>query len=170
MNDARRSARLTLGRIAGLFGVKGWVKVHSYTRPPADILNYRDWLVGDGEDVRHIRLAEGRVHGAGVVARLDGYEDRDRARALIGCSVGVDREVLPALPSGEYYWCDLEGLAVVNGDGVALGRVDHLIETGANDVLVIKGERERLVPYTPQVVRRVDLEAGVMEVDWDADD
>lgn len=169
MDRDRRSERLIIGRVAGLFGVKGWVRVHSYTRPAGDILKYREWLVGDGADAQRLSLSEGRTHGAGLLARLEGFEDRDRARELVGRAIGIDRSELPPLPPGEYYWCDLEGLSVVNGEGRPLGRVDRLLETGANDVLVIKGDRERLVPYTPEVVRRIDLEAGVMEVDWDAD-
>ncbi len=101
------------------------------------------------------------------MARLDGVTDRDAAAALAGCDVGVARDALPALDDGEYYWSDLIGLEVRSVDGVALGTVARMMETGANDVLVVDGERERLVPYLPgRVVRSVDLEAGTIEVDW----
>ena len=169
MDRTRGTQRVTLGRIVGLFGVKGWVKIYSATRPIEDILNYSEWLVGGEGAERRVRLLDGRLQGPGLVALLEGCADRDQARALVGATIAVERAQLPALAEGEYYWCDLEGLRVLTLEGQVLGNVDHLIETGANDVLVVHGERERLLPYTGEVVRRIDLEAGLIEVDWDAD-
>lgn len=160
-----------IGRISGLYGVQGWVRVYSYTVPRTAILELKPWLVRRGRDGWERRaLAEGRAHGKGVVARLAGVENRDEAAGLIGADVAVLREELPDLGPGEYYWADLEGLQVRTIDGKALGIVDHLFSTGANDVIVVRGERERLIPFIKdEVVRRIDLSRGEIEVDWDPD-
>mgnify|MGYP002662891353 CR=1 FL=1 len=111
-----------------------------------------------------------REGGKGLIAILPGVEDRDAAEALRGTEVLVPRSALPPPAPGEYYWVDLEGLRVVNVEGVALGTVSHLFSTGANDVLVAKGERERMIPFVqPDYIRSVDFETGVVTVDWDAD-
>ncbi len=116
-----------------------------------------------------LRVLDGRSQGRGLIARLEGCTDRDQAHALIGAEIAIDLAQLPALGAGEYYWAQLEGLRVVNLQGVELGRVSHLLETGANDVLVVKGEREHLIPYIGAVIRAVDTEAGLIRVDWDPD-
>jgi 16S rRNA processing protein RimM len=160
---------VVMGRISAPFGVKGWVKVQPNTAAARNLLAYKTWwLEGDG-DWRSIAVSEARVHGTAVVARLEGCEDRDAAAALRGKHVAVPRAALPGTRSGEYYWADLIGLAVVNGAGQALGRIAGLLRTGANDVLVVAGERERLIPFIADVIREVDLAAGVMRVEWDAD-
>lgn len=158
---------VVVGRIAGVYGVKGWVRVYSYTQPLDNILEYTPWQVRIGADWRVIKPLEGRIHGKGIVALLEGCADRDAAAALVGCDIAVDRAQMPAAGKGEFYWADLMGLKVLTLEGVELGVVDHLFETGANDVLVVKGERERLLPYTDSVVRDIDLAAGLMRVDWD---
>jgi 16S rRNA processing protein RimM len=170
MNDVRPEGRVTLGRIVGLFGVKGWVKVHSDTRPREGILRYSPWQLGLHGQWQEMRLAEGRAQGTGVIARLEGCDDRDRAQALIGAEIAVRAEQLPAPTRGEYYWAQLEGLRVVNLQGVELGTVSHLFETGSNDVLVVSGERERLIPFTKYAVHEVDLERRRIRVDWDPED
>jgi 16S rRNA processing protein RimM len=158
-----------MGRISAPFGVKGWVKVQPNTAAARNLLAYTTWWVeGDG-DWRNFAVAEARVQGRTVVAKLEGCEDRDAAAALRGKHVAVPRAALPGTRSGEYYWADLIGLAVVNGAGQALGRIAGLLRTGANDVLVVAGERERLIPFIADVIREVDLAAGVMRVEWDAD-
>jgi 16S rRNA processing protein RimM len=162
--------RVIVGRVAGLYGVRGWVKVRSDTRPREGILNYNPWRMKLGGEWKEMRLAEGRAHGEGIIARLEGYTDRDRAGELIGAEIAVDRAQLPPARPGEYYWSDLVGLRVLTLDGTELGTVDHLLETGANDVLVVQGERERLLPWIGSVVREVDLGAGVIRVDWDPAD
>ncbi len=159
-----------MGRIAGLFGIKGWVKVFSYTRPREAILNYHSWRLQLAEGWQELELAEGRIHGPGVVARFDGIEDRDAASQLVGADIAIERAQLPKPGRGEYYWADLEGLRVVNLEGVELGTVNHLFDTaGANDVMVVVGERERLIPFTKHAIREVDLKSGIIRVDWDAD-
>lgn len=157
-----------LGRIVGLFGVKGWVKVYSYTVPPEAVLEHRHWLLDQQEGWRSLELLEGKRHGKSIIARIEGVEDRDAAAAYIGSDIGVSREQLPATAPGEYYWADLEGSKVVHKDGRELGTVDYLLETGANDVLVLKGEKERLIPFVmDKVILDVDVDKGVITVDWE---
>jgi 16S rRNA processing protein RimM len=150
--------------------VKGWVRVYSYTGPREKIVDYQPWYLQVSGEWLPRQVAEGRRHGKGVIVRLEGCEDRDQALALINSEIGVRRDQLPATAPGEYYWQDLIGLSVVNLQGERLGEVDHLLETGANDVLVVQGERERLIPFVlQQVVKQVDLQAGTIQVDWDRD-
>ena len=160
-----------LGRISGLHGVQGWVKIHSDTQPRENILTYDPlYLMQNGEWVER-RLERGRLQGNTVVAKLNGCNDRETARTLMGADIAVRRSQLPdSMEVGEYYWTDLKGLTVINREGINLGQVDYLFETGSNDVMVLKGERERLVPYIwQQVVLDVDLLKGQMIVDWDTD-
>ena len=159
---------VVLGRISGLFGVKGWIKVHSYTDPREGILDYREWHLSRDSNSETLQLAEGRKHGKALIARIDGIEDRDAAADLVGAEIRVGRAALPATEEGQYYWADLEGLQVVNRNGKALGKVDYLLETGANDVLVVKGEQEVLIPFIKgDVIESVDLAAGVVHVNWE---
>lgn len=146
------------------------MRVYSYTQPRENIVQYQPWYLKQSGDWQPRKLAEGSRHGKGVIARLQDCMDRDQALALMGSEIGIRRDQLPDTAPGEYYWSDLQGLEVVTVDNEVLGRVDHLLETGANDVLVIKGDRERLVPFVlEQVVKRVDLDSGIIEVDWDKD-
>ena len=161
-----------MGRISGVYGVRGWVRIFSYTEPRENIISYRPWFLSKNKaDWTKTALEDGRRHGKGVVAQLAGCTDRDAAHALIGREIAVRRDQLPETASGEYYWNDLVGLQVINAQDEKLGRIDHLLETGANDVLVLKeGERERLIPFVlDQVVLQVDLDNGVIRVDWDKD-
>lgn len=161
-------SKVVLGRVSGLFGVRGWVKVYSHTEPRENIAGYPDWYLQCDGDWQPVRVEQGRRHGKGVVVKLVGIEDRDQAAGLIDCDIAIDRDQLPPLPPGEYYWTDLEGLRVVTLEGTELGRVSHLFATGANDVMVVTGERERLLPFVqPDIIRRVDPEQGLIEVDWD---
>lgn len=171
---ARADARLLLGKIVGLFGVDGWVKLESYAEPRERIFKYRPWFVGgaDGGSEVEFESAQGRVQGRGIVARLPGIEDRDAAAALIGAEIRIPRSALPKPGRGEFYWADLEGLAVVNTQGIEFGKVSHLFATGANDVLVARDEkgRERMIPFVSgQFVQQVDIEGGKIVVDWDAE-
>jgi 16S rRNA processing protein RimM len=159
---------IILGRISGLFGVKGWVKIYSHPSQREGILRYKTLYLKQDGSWQAFELAAGQAQGKGVVAKLAGYDDRDQAASLIGVDIAIKRDQLPPLQAGEYYWTDLEGLRVENLEGVDLGVVSHLFETGANDVLVVKGERERLIPYTQgMAVKEVDLQAGRILVDWD---
>lgn len=173
---SRGTARVLLGRIHGLFGVRGWVKIYSYTVPVENILDYPLWHVGRDDDWRPVRLVDGRRHGKGLVALLapqneDGngepVADRDAAAAFVGCDVAVPREHLPPPPPGQHYWADLIGLRVTGRNGADLGAVDHVLDTGAHGVLVVSGERERLIPLVRgPIVEMVDLDAGRITVDW----
>jgi 16S rRNA processing protein RimM len=162
--------RVLLGHICGLHGVCGWVKVFSVTAPPANILNYSPWQIGQGGQWRTLDVLSGRVQGKSIVAQLATYDDRDAAAQLLGAEIAVYREQLPILDKGDYYWTDLIGLTVINQQGITLGQVSYLLETGANDVLVVQGDRERLIPFLhDQVVLMIDFERGVVSVDWDAE-
>jgi 16S rRNA processing protein RimM len=166
----RDAETVVLGRIVGVFGVRGWVKVFSHTEPRDNILTYSPWLVREGGSWKALRLLDGKPHGKGMIALLEGCTDRDRAALLLGCDIAVERERLPRLEQDDYYWSDLEGLRVRTLEGEELGVVSHLFETGANDVMVVAGEREHLIPYLwHRVVKQVDLEAGLILVDWDPD-
>lgn len=162
---------IPMGRLHGAFGVRGEVKLESYADPLRAIARYQPWTLRDARG--HERLCEGakvREGGKGLIATLPGVEDRDAADALRGTDILVPRSALPPPAPGEYYWVDLEGLRVVNLDGVDFGTVSHLFNNGANDVLVTQGERERMIPFVqPAYVHGVDLEAGVITVDWDAE-
>lgn len=161
---------VTLGRVGAPHGVGGWFRVRSAARPPESILEFDTWLIGGADGWRAYRLLDGRARANGIVARLDGVADRDAAAALRHATIAVPRTALPEPGAGEWYWADLVGLAVETVDGTPLGRVDGLLETGANDVLVVRGERERLIPWLPgRVVKRVEPHAGRLVVDWDPD-
>jgi 16S rRNA processing protein RimM len=164
-------SQVVVGEIVGVYGIKGWVKVKSFTEPRENLLAYQPWLLSDaqGREVTY-KLCEGRMHGKGLIARLESVEDRDAAAAFMGYQIRVERDSLGTTEPGQYFWSDLCGLAVETADGVALGQVRSLIETGANDVLVVEGERRRLIPFVQeQVVKSVDLDSGRVVVDWDPD-
>jgi 16S rRNA processing protein RimM len=167
MTDERR---ILLGRVLGAFGVRGELKILSHTDPQSALLRYQPWtLVREGVE-RRVEGVQGRQTVKGVVATLPGVADRDAAQALAGTEIWAPRRVLPKAQPGEYYWVDLEGLEVFNLEGVALGRVSHLFDTGSNHVMVLGGERERLIPFIEgDFVKSVDFDAGRIEVDWDAD-
>ena len=168
--------RVTLGRVAGVFGVKGWIRVHSYTRPPENILKYRHWWIASRVPFEAKLLGTQAQGGGSLVAQIcdaagQPIEDRDVAAALIGAELQVERAALPKLKPGELYWADLLGLAVENLDGVALGIVTDMTSNGAQDVLVIAdGEIERLIPFVRDVIiKQVDVEARRLVCDWQPD-
>lgn len=157
-----------MGHVVGAFGVRGWLKVLSGAEPAEALLDYSPWLLLRDGEWKSYKVLDGGVHGKGLVAHLEGVDDRDQAELLRGAEIAVERARLEPLDEGEYYWADLIGLRVVTTQGVELGRIERLMETGANDVLVVRGERERLIPYLrPDVVTAVDLATGTLQVDWD---
>lgn len=165
-----RNGLIVVGRVVGLFGVRGWVKIRSYTQPPENILNYHPWTVVMQGQRREVPVTASRVHGHGIVVQLQGGTDRDAVRDLIGADIAVHRRQLPPPEEGRYYWADLVGLEVLDAAGRSLGRVDHLMATGANDVLVVRGERERLIPFIRgRIIKDIDLERGTLTAEWDAD-
>ena len=160
---------IAVGRLHGAFGVRGEVKLESYADPLRAIARYQPWTLRDAAGVeRELSGARGKASGKHLVATLPGVEDRDQVEAMRGQEIFVPRSALPPPSAGEFYWVDLEGLRVVNVDGTDFGTVSHLFSTGANDVLVARGDRERLIPFVdPDYIRSVDFEAGVVTVDWD---
>ena len=162
---------VVMGKLTSPYGVKGWLRVYSWTSPMEGILSYGTWLVEHNGQRTPMTLLNGQRHGKGLVVRLEGVDSREAAERVAGATIWLKADELPALASDEYYWYQLEGLRVHTVDGVALGRVEYLFETGANDVLVVRGEdRERLIPFLPDdVIQRVDLEGGTMTVNWDPD-
>jgi len=163
-----RQQEINVGRISGVFGVKGWIKVFSFTDIRENILNYSPWLLKKGSETRSVGVVDGKLQGKVVVAQLDGINDRDQAASLIGWDIFITPEQLPRVAKGEYYWSDLIGLNVETNLGVQLGIVDGLLETGANDVVIVKGERERAIPFLQgKTIINIDLDAGRIIVDWD---
>ena len=158
-----------LGRITAPYGVKGWVRVHPSSALTGNLLRYRSWWLGGDQQWEEREVVQSRVHGSAVVAQMQGSEDRDAAARLRGKQVAVPRSALPAAQDNEFYWADLLGLKAVNAAGENLGQVVRILETGANDVLVVRGEREHLIPFVAVVVDEVDLANGVIRVDWGAD-
>jgi len=158
-----------LGYVSGLFGVRGWIKVYSHTSPKENILSHPSWYLCRDGQWQEYKLNQGKTHGKGLVAELEGVVDRDQAAALTGAEIAIPRDRLPDIPADEYYWCDLEGKRVVNLQGIELGRVDYLFETGANDVMVVKDDRQHLLPFIAQVIKDVDLDGDLITVDWDPD-
>jgi len=168
MEETRQDSIVPLGYISGVHGVQGWVKVHSWTDPREAILDYQPWLLG--EERTPVRVRAGRRSGKSVIAALPGVEDRDQALALVRKEIAVQRSQLPGLAEGKYYWADLEGLEVATTGGRKLGRIARMLETGTHDVMIVEGDRQMLIPFVPgRYVKRVDLDARCVEVDWDPD-
>ena len=185
------SEKVLLGRITGVYGVKGWVKVFSYTDPMEAIVDYSPWFIRaenrnpDRENRAawtKVKLKAGKRQAKTVIAKLENCNDRDAAMAYIGTEIAIEQQQLEELTEqDEYYWRDLIGLRVINQQDVELGVVKSLMETGANDVLVVVSEIdtedgvnketvERLIPWTMNnAIIAVDLEHKVIEVDWDPD-
>ena len=159
---------ISVGKVSGIFGVRGWIKVYSYTEVRENILTYSPWTLTKDKESKEVKVVDGRRHGKTIVARLQGLDDRDDAAALNGWEILIHSDQLPKARKGEYYWADLIGLHVKTVDGVDFGIVEQMLETGANDVVVVSGERERLIPFLQeQTIVDIDLQAGEMLVDWD---
>lgn len=186
--ESGTSEKVILGRITGVYGVKGWLKIFSYTDPMESIVDYSPWYIRPenrkNSPWKKVKLKAGKRHAKTVVAQLEGCDDRDEAQAFIGLEIAIELNQLEELKdSNEFYWRDLIGLRVINQQGIELGVVKKLMETGANDVLVVVSEKaaseaegtevvykERLIPWTMHsAIIAVDLEQGVIEVDWDPD-
>ncbi len=168
---SNQTRRILLGRIHGAFGVRGELKLESFTQPLNAIFRYQPWTLRDAQGhERELLGAHGRETSKGIVATLPDVGDRDVAEAMRGTELWASRSALPPPKPGEYYWVDLEGLRVVNLEGIEFGRVSHLFSTGVNDVLVVQGERERMIPFAePDYITSIDFDAQLIVVDWDAD-
>lgn len=165
------SELIKIGEISGVFGIKGWVKVYSYTDPRENVLKYSPWMIKKDNQTKIVEVMAGRQQGKSIVASLDGVIDRDVAASYSGWEILINKNQLPKARAGEYYWVDLVGLRVETDLGINLGTVDYLIETGANDVLVVKDkQQERLIPFLQeQTIKKIDLDNKIMIVDWDPD-
>jgi 16S rRNA processing protein RimM len=158
---------VVMGRVRAPHGLKGWIKIQPFTQEIEGLLDYPEWwLGGEGKWLQH-HVAESAVHGSMVVARLDGFTDRDVAAELRGRDVAVPRAAMPENREGEFYWNDLLGMEVCNRDAAKLGLVKKILETGANAVLVVQGDKELLVPFIRDVIVNVDLKARQLVVDWE---
>lgn len=165
---------IAMGHVSTAYGIKGWVWVHALTDPVSNIFGYQPWYLKTREGFRAVKVLEWRTQGKGVVAQLDLAPDRTAAEALKNLEIWVPKDSLPELEEGDYYWSDLVDLEVRTEAGQILGVVDGLMETGSNDVVVVKAaegsmdDRERLIPWLPgSVVKNVDLAGRVITVDWD---
>jgi len=170
---------IILGKLNAHHGVKGWLKIYSYTDPKENILSYKKVYVfkeGKSEYWKEIEFSEGRIQGKGIVAHIKDCNSREASEQFIGSSVGILKEDLKALEEDEIYWHDLIGLTVINQEGITLGKIESMLATPANDVMVIKPakgsidlQKEYLIPYIKQFVLEVDTKLGEVEVDWDSD-
>ena len=159
-----------MARVAGAFGIKGWLKLHTFTESPDSLDAYASWLLKSDKGWQEFELEDFAVNVKGVVAKLKGCDDRSAAEKLIKCDIGIPRDALEDAGEGEVFWFDLIGCDVVNIAGEKLGKIETLLETGANDVLVVKmGTEEILIPYLDDVVLKVDREAKLVTVNWTQD-
>lgn len=180
----KAEALIEIGKVVGVWGVKGWIKIHSYTRKRDGIGKYKNWILqpankGGSANQISVTVKTCRLQGKGVVAKLTDMDDRNIAHSFIGHKIFIESSQLPKLPQGEYYWHQLVGLDVLNMQGESLGRVDSMMETGANDVFLTvdyitdeSGNQqriERLIPQVEHVVIEVDAKANILKVDWDKD-
>jgi len=163
------SEYIVIGKVGATYGIQGWLKIYSYTAAAADILTYSPWYLEDASGWKLIEVKTGRQHGKGVVANFAGLNNPEQARLLTGKKIAIKRNTMPALDQGEYYWTDLEGLNVIDQHGNTLGKVAYLMETGANDVLVVKvAGKDHAIPYLPgSVITRVDLANQTIHVNWE---
>ena len=167
--------QITLGKVGAVYGIKGWLKIHSFTDEPEAILDYFPWSLKLGNKIQTVEITDWRKHNKGLIVKVDGIDDRDIAQALVGSEIFIKETALPELPQGDFYWRDLIGMSVITTQGYDLGVVSEMMETGANDVLVVKanlndgfGQKERLIPYLlEQVVESVSAENKQICVDWD---
>ncbi len=158
-----------VGTINGLFGVQGWVKVFSHTQPRKNILSYQPWHIQVDGQWQILEVTNGRSQSKTIVAKIKGIDNREQARAMIGVDIYIERSQLPKLKKGEHYWEDLIGLEVINQSNFVLGRVQGLVDTGANHVLVVQGKKEHWVPYIPPFLCEVDIKQRQILVDWNED-
>jgi 16S rRNA processing protein RimM len=166
----RERRPVVLGRVGGPFGVRGWVKVQSYTDPVEGIARFPVWELYRGSSLGRRGLLEWKRAGSGVAVCLEGVDTREAAQALNGAEVRVERAELPPTAPGEYYWHDLMGLDAFTPGGGPLGRVAGILDLPAHPVLVLEGDRERLVPLVGERIVAVDIDAGRLTLDWHPDD
>ncbi len=161
---------MTLATVGAPWGLQGWVKVWSATSPRERLLEYREFNGASEHWQGHLDVAQIRPQGRFLACKFNGFDSPEAAEKIKSVELQVRRSALPDTEENEYYWHDLIGLQVVTVAGIELGRIEEMLETGANDVMVVQGERRRWVPFViPEVVAEVDLVAGICRVDWDPD-
>jgi 16S rRNA processing protein RimM len=176
-NSAEKmSKRVVLGQIGKVHGIKGWLRLNSFTTPPENILEYSELFAEIDESWQVLEISQFKQQSKGLIVHFTGYDDPDIAKQLTGLEVVIASEDLPGLEDGSFYWHELEGMEVSNQQGQVFGLVARLLETGANDVLVVKAsagsidEKERLIPYIKEsVIKNIDTATGKIVVDWEAD-
>ena len=169
LTPQENNKKLLVGKINGFFGLQGWVKVFSYTNPRTNILNYSPWSIKVDGNFQSIDIANGREQSKTIVAHIKGIDNREDSQKFIGQDIYINKEQLPELMQGEYYWHELIGFDVINKDEEQLGTVDYFVETGANDVLVVKGKKEYWIPYIEPFLVSIDSKNNKILVDWDKD-
>lgn len=159
---------LVVGKIGSTYGIKGWIKILSYTEEIENILKYQPWYIEDQQGWKSIDIEQTKMHGNGIIVKFKGYDTPENARMLSGKKIAVLQDQLPALKKNEYYWNELQGLTVLDQHGENLGKVIYLMATGSNDVLVVKGSKEHAIPYIwHDVIQEIDLQKGIIYVDWE---
>jgi 16S rRNA processing protein RimM len=169
LTPQENNKKLLVGKINGFFGLQGWVKVFSYTNPRTNILNYSPWSIKVDGNFQSIDITSGREQSKTIVAHIKGIDNREDSQKFIGQDIYINKEQLPELTQGEYYWHELIGFDVINKDEEQLGTVDYFVETGANDVLVVKGKKEYWIPYIEPFLVSIDSKNNKILVDWDKD-
>ena len=169
LTPQENNKKLLVGKINGFFGLQGWVKVFSYTNPRTNILNYSPWSIKVDGNFQSIDITSGREQSKTIVAHIKGVDNREDSQKFIGQDIYINKEQLPELTQGEYYWHELIGFDVINMDEERLGTVDYFVETGANDVLVVKGKKEYWIPYIEPFLVSIDSKNNKILVDWDKD-
>jgi len=159
--------KITIGRFGSTFGIQGWIKIISFTDPVENIINLAPLFIKKNNDWQQLYLKDIKKHGKNIIAKINDVNDPETAAMYTNLDIAIEHEQLPKLAKNEYYWSDLEGLNVINKEGQELGQVDHLFATGSNDVLVVKNDHERLIPYIDDVVLKIDIENKLITVDWD---
>lgn len=160
--------KIIVGRFGAAFGIKGWIKVLSYTDPITNLLDYSPWYIQANQNWQIVEIEDGRVHGDQLIVKLPGCDTRNMAETFTHLEIAITAETLPKLENNEFYWSDLIGLKVINLQNEDLGTVTELMATGSNDVLIVQGDKERLIPYTKHAIIKVDLATHCITVDWDS--
>lgn len=161
---------VVVGSIGAPYGVKGWLKINSYTQPKKNIFSYKHWLLQFSQRWQAIEVHDHFIRQNMLAIKIEACSTREQAKNYTHAKIGVYRAYFPKLEENEYYWSDLEGLTVVNQQGIILGNVKYLFETGSNDVMVVQGNKEYFIPYIPGTyVLAVKLSKNQIEVNWDPD-
>jgi 16S rRNA processing protein RimM len=158
---------VVIGKIGATYGIKGWLKIVSFTESIINIINYNPWYIEEHKSWQPLKMNEARPHGKGIIAKISGFDTPEQARLLTGKQIAIKRSQLAPLQQHEYYWAELEGLTVINQHNETLGKIIYLIETGSNDVFVVKGDKEHAIPYLPEVITDINLAEKIMRVNWD---